>query len=144
MTSDSALRRYFRHRGVSGRGADRRECAAATSSRLVHRRRRAQQLRQLGDVGGDPPGLIAGEEVRRRPPSRLLLAIDVSERLPVGVADDEAGVGLLDGPGRREAARHGCGPGLYAAASPRSGIHGVRHMLNGDLIQGEWTASEPG
>src|SRR5271169_1217396 len=62
----------------------------------------------------------------------------------------EAGVGLLDGPGRREAARHGCGPGLYAAASPRSGIHGarrphvlVRHMLNGDLIQGEWTASEP-
>jgi hypothetical protein len=29
MTSDSALRRYFRHWGVSGRGADRRECIAA-------------------------------------------------------------------------------------------------------------------
>ena len=41
----------------------------------------------------------------RRPPSRLLLEIDVGERLPVGVADDEAGVGLLDGPGRREAGR---------------------------------------
>ena len=35
MTSDSALRRYFQHWGVSGRSADRRECAAATSSRLV-------------------------------------------------------------------------------------------------------------
>jgi hypothetical protein len=46
---------------------------------------------------------VAGEEVRRRPPSRLLLAIDVSEPLPVGVADDEAppiqlGVGLVDRP----------------------------------------------
>ena len=45
--------------------------------------------------------------MRRRAPSGLLLAIDVSERLPVGVADDEAGVGFLDGPGRREVAlRH--------------------------------------
>jgi len=35
------------------------------------------------------------------------LAGVLSERLPVGVADDEAGVGLLDGPGRREAARRG-------------------------------------
>ena len=29
---------------------------------------RAQQLRQLGDVGGDAPGFVAGEEVRRRAP----------------------------------------------------------------------------
>ena len=78
---------------------------AATSSRLVHRRRRAQQLRQLGDVDGDAPGLVAGEEMRRRAPAPLLLEIDVGERLPVGVADDEAGVGFLDGPGRREVAR---------------------------------------
>jgi hypothetical protein len=63
-----------------------------------------QQLRQLGDVRGDAPGLVAGEQLGRRPPCRLLLEIDVGERLPVGVADDEAGVGLLDGPGRREAA----------------------------------------
>jgi hypothetical protein len=42
-----------------------------------------------------------------RPPwtSRLLLAIDVGERLPAGVADDETGLLLLDRPGRREAAR---------------------------------------
>jgi hypothetical protein len=40
-----------------------------------------------------------------RPPwtSRLLLIVDVCERLTVGVADDEAGLGLLNGPGRREA-----------------------------------------
>ena len=50
----------------------------------------AQRLRQLGDVGCDPPGLVASEEVRRRAASRLLLEIDVGERLPVGVADDEA------------------------------------------------------
>jgi hypothetical protein len=35
-------------------------------------------------------------------------AIGVPQRLPVGVADDEAGVGLFDGPGRWEAA--GCHP----------------------------------
>jgi hypothetical protein len=33
-------------------------------------------------------------------PTGLILEIDVSERLPVGVADNEAGIGLLDGPGR--------------------------------------------
>ena len=50
--------------------------------------------------------------MRRRAPSGLILEIDVGERVPVGVADDEAppiqlGVGLVDGPGRREAAgRH--------------------------------------
>ena len=47
------------------------------------------------DVGGDPSGLVAGEEMRRRPSSRLLLEIHVGERLTVGVADDEAGVGFL-------------------------------------------------
>ena len=44
---------------------------------------------RLGDVGGYAPRLVAGEEVRSRAPSRLLLAIDVSEGLPVGVADNE-------------------------------------------------------
>ena len=87
MTSDSALRRYFRHRGVSGRGADRRECAAATSSRLVHRRRRAQQLRQLGDVGGDAPGFVVGELGRRqRLPAHgeKMLAYKAEQRLGTG------------------------------------------------------------
>ena len=77
------------------------KCAAATSSRLAYRRRPAQQLRQLGDVGGDAPGLVAGEQLGRRAPSRLILEIDIGQRLTAGVADDEAGVGLLDGLGRR-------------------------------------------
>jgi hypothetical protein len=33
----------------------------------------AQQLRQLDDVGGDAPGLVAGEQLRRRPASRFVL-----------------------------------------------------------------------
>jgi hypothetical protein len=42
-----------------------------------------QQLRQLGDVYGDTPRLIAGEQVRRRAPPRLLLEIDVGQRFSV-------------------------------------------------------------
>jgi hypothetical protein len=45
-----------------------------------------------------------GEEVRRRASPRLILEIYVGERLPVGVADDEAGVRFLGKPGRWEAA----------------------------------------
>jgi len=63
----------------------------------------AQQLRQLGDVCGDAPRLVAGEQLGRRAASRLILEVNVGERLAAVVADDEAGVGLLDGPGRREA-----------------------------------------
>jgi hypothetical protein len=51
-----------------------------------------QQFRQLCNVRRDAPGLVAREEVRRRATARLLLKIHVGERLPVGVADDEAGV----------------------------------------------------
>jgi hypothetical protein len=41
-----------------------------------------QQLRQLGDVGGDASGLVAGQQLRRRAPSRLILEIDVGEFCP--------------------------------------------------------------
>ena len=44
---------------------------------------------QLGDVGGDAPGFIC---LSRRASAGLVLEIDVRERLPAGVADDEAGV----------------------------------------------------
>jgi hypothetical protein len=51
--------------------------------------------------------LVPGEEVCRRVSSGLILEVDVGERLPVGVADDEADVDFLNGPGRRESAgRH--------------------------------------
>jgi hypothetical protein len=53
---------------------------------------------------GDAPGIVGGEQLGRRSPSRLLREIDVGECLPVLIAHDEAVIGLLDGPGRREAA----------------------------------------
>jgi hypothetical protein len=34
--------------------------------------RSQNRFNKLGDVGGDAPRLVAGEEVRRRAPSRLL------------------------------------------------------------------------
>ena len=59
---------------------------------------------QLGDVGGDAPRLVAREQTGSRPSARLIFEIHVGHRLSVGVADDEAGVGFLGGPERREAA----------------------------------------
>jgi hypothetical protein len=44
---------------------------------------RFQQIRQLGDVGCNPPRLVAREQVRRRAPAGLGLEIDVRQRLPV-------------------------------------------------------------
>jgi hypothetical protein len=35
-----------------------------------------QPLRQLGDVGGDAPGLVAGEQFGRRAPTGVILEID--------------------------------------------------------------------
>jgi hypothetical protein len=67
-------------------------------------RRRAQQLRQLGDVGRDPPRLIERHQLGRRSPAGFLLVIDEGELLAVGVLDDEVRWPFLDGPGRRETA----------------------------------------
>jgi hypothetical protein len=63
----------------------------------------AQQLWQLGDVGGYPPRLILAEQLGRRSPPRLTLIIDVAQRLTAGVTHDKAGGLLLDSP-RREVA----------------------------------------
>jgi hypothetical protein len=65
---------------------------------------RTRQFRQLGDVGGDTPRLVTGEQLARRPATGLILAIDEGQCLPVGVADDEARGGFLDGPRWRKAA----------------------------------------
>jgi hypothetical protein len=43
------------------------------------------------NIHRNPPRLIFGEQFRRRPPSRLILVIDIGERLSVVVADDKAG-----------------------------------------------------
>jgi hypothetical protein len=68
--------------------------AAATSSYLAHRR--PQQLWQLGDVGDDAPGLVAGEQPGRRSTARLVLEIDVGERLPSSRTLKEALVSSAD------------------------------------------------
>jgi hypothetical protein len=70
------------------------------------------ESRQLGDVGGNAPGLVAG---RRRAPARFVLEIDLCERLAVVIADDEAvlaelHVRVIDGP---RAAGRTLGPSLW-------------------------------
>ena len=55
-----------------------------------------------GEVRRHPPGLVAGQLLGRRSPTRLVLEIDVGERLPVGVPDDKAPpIQLGVGPRRR-------------------------------------------
>ena len=51
-----------------------REVNGGSSSRLAH------QLRQLGDVGGDAPRLVTGEQVSSRAPTGLLLEIDTADQ----------------------------------------------------------------
>src|SRR6476660_1197498 len=76
-------------------------------------------------------GLGADSEEKREPASDIdtvvvdslkaldpkwpIREVDVGERLTVGVADDEVGVGLVDGPRRREPARRH--PGIVRGTS---------------------------
>ena len=93
-------RRYVRSWNTSRHGAD----IVSVPPQRRHASLNGDEPRSSSgsfDVGGDPPRLVAREEMRRRATAGLILEVDVSERLPVAVADDEAGVGLLDGPGRR-------------------------------------------
>ena len=64
----------------------------------------AQQLRQLGDIRRDPPRLVLGEELGRRPPVRLIGIIDVGKLLSVRVAYDVVVRLQLGRPRGREAA----------------------------------------
>ena len=58
-----------------------------------------QQVRQLGEVDRHAARLILGQQVGGGASARLLLEIEIAERLPVLVTDDEAGVvGLVDSP----------------------------------------------
>jgi hypothetical protein len=72
---------------------------------LLGWRRPAQQLRQLSEVRRHAAGLVLGQPVGRRAALRLIVKIEIAERLPVRVFDDEALGVLLDHPRRREAAR---------------------------------------
>jgi hypothetical protein len=48
-----------------------------------------QQLRQLGDVGGDAPRLVTAQALHGHLPLRFILEMDGNKRLPVSVADDQ-------------------------------------------------------
>jgi Carboxypeptidase Taq (M32) metallopeptidase len=101
----------------------------------------AEQVGQLGN-----PGLVAGEQMRRRSPPRLLLEIGVGERLPLGVADDEAFRLRVDRPRRREgacgrdAALGRCGKNATHPGKPR--CPGCRSAISPDIFRGMGTGYE--
>ena len=57
--------------------SENRQGAGCRGRRLILRP--LQQLRQLGDVGGDAPGFIAGEQISRRSASRFVLVLKVGQ-----------------------------------------------------------------
>jgi hypothetical protein len=77
---------------------------ARSTTRHSYRRSSLQQLRQLGDIGSDPPRLVFSQALVHGP-VRLIVEIDIGELLPAPVGDDEALIVGLDRPGRGEAAR---------------------------------------
>jgi hypothetical protein len=56
-------------------------------------------------------------------PTPPILEVHVGERLPAGVAHDEAGLGLLDGPRRWEAAGRATGMTPYARGNGRCAFY---------------------
>jgi hypothetical protein len=118
-------------------------CTVGDSVQISRRTRTnafSQHLWQLGNA----PRLVARHQVSRRSPAGLILEIHVGERVPVGVADNEAlpiqlRVGLLGGPRRWEAARFGHAfwiwrPRCRSAGGPRRGRgrnYGLIRILNG-------------
>ena len=77
------------------------------------------QWRNTGDVAAIPPCLVAGEQLGRS------VAVDIGARPPVGVAEDEASVGLLNLP---RAAGSGDAPAT-PARRPASAIQLFSTML---------------
>jgi hypothetical protein len=105
----------------------RRPMPTASRANRVSLGRRDEQVRQLRDIGGDAPGLVAGEQMCRRAPSRLLLEIDVGERLAGVILHDETGIRFLDGPGRREAAGRGHGARIVPQAGQGIAVTAPAH-----------------
>jgi len=62
-------------------------------NKRVHIRPRlgAEQLRQLRDIGRNPPSLVAGEQRGGRAPAGIVLEIDVAHDCVIA---DETGIGI--------------------------------------------------
>ncbi len=97
-----------------------------------------QLLWQLGEVRRHTAGLIPGEQLRRRAPTGLVLEIEIAERLPGAIADNETGVvRLLYRPRRREAA-HGSDDSAISALRRKQRSANLRRRV----AMGAWFASE--
>jgi hypothetical protein len=98
-----------------------------------------QQIRQLGDVGRNPPRLILAEQLGRRSPPRLLLEMDIGKPLPSAVTDFESNTDVLDGPGRREAASGMAAYFLCRRSHSRCrGIAIIGYMAGAKRVQQSW------
>jgi hypothetical protein len=108
----TAMQRYVRSWNTSRHGAD-----------IVSV---PPQPRHASLIGGEPRNSSgAGERMSRRSPSRLLVEIDVGERLPVVlIAHDETGVGFLSEPRGAES-----GGGGLAFWAGRIGLNALERAL---------------
>jgi hypothetical protein len=87
---------YHGHEGRVSSAAMRRSLADDSL------RRRDQQVGQLRDVDRDASGFVARESFAHFAEVRVIIEVDVTESLPVGVADHEAlTTQFLDRPRRR-------------------------------------------
>jgi len=71
---------------VMGKGQSRRVSCRAWRLCWTAASLASSQHRQLGDIGRDPPRLIAGQQLGCRSPPRLILEINIRKRLSVVVA----------------------------------------------------------
>ena len=91
--SSFAVRQYGRS---AGRDVDFAGCRFDLILRPLH------QLRQLRHVDRDPAGFVAREKIGSGASARLILIIDVTERSPVGIADNETRAVVVNRPRGRE------------------------------------------
>jgi hypothetical protein len=100
----------------------------------------SHQLRQLGDVGRDPPRLALGHGIGSRAPAGLILEIDVRQRMAVVVFHNKA----LH-PARREAAA--CGhvfAGHHRAANKIADAPGMTKSKYKPTNEVKWVATFSG
>ena len=89
LALSAALQRYVRAVGTQADMA-RTSGMCLLQPRQVLAYQRRPTRNSGSDVGGDAPGLVAGEQLGRRASFRITLEVYVGERLPVGVADNES------------------------------------------------------
>jgi hypothetical protein len=96
------------NRGLGGyEGSSPSKQSTLIAVRSSVRRLGAEQIGELGDIHRDPPRLIPRHQSRRGSSPRLVLEIDVGERVTVRVAHDKTvltqlHVRIINGPRRRE------------------------------------------